>query len=213
MRSGILEQLDSKVWVFKAQALSVNTQRTYCSQMRTFVKFCESAQIGPVPVAHRDLCCYVAYLASFLSYNSVRQYLNVVRLMHLEAGFPNPLQSFSLDMLLRGVKRSLGCPSKPKLPMSINLLHAIRSTLDLTLPSDACFWGACLMGFFSLLRKSNLLPQRSQPNPSVITRGDLVFEETHLLISVRHSKTNQYQQRVFQVAVPPPSVLHWLHYK
>ena len=164
--------------------------------------FCGQAQINPVPISHRDICCYVAYLSSFLSYNSLRQYLNVIRLLHLDAGFPNPLTSFSLDFLLRGVKRVLGSPTHPKLPITINLLKGILSTLNLNDSFHRCFWGVCLVAFFSMLRKSNLLPQSHRDSPSVITRGDLVFHPSYLLISIRHAKTIQYQQRVFQVAVP-----------
>ena len=49
-------------------------------------------KISPVPLSQENLGRYIAFLSRRLCFNSVKQYLNIVRLMHLESGFQNPLE-------------------------------------------------------------------------------------------------------------------------
>ena len=44
-----------------------------------------------MPISQIDLGRYITFLSRRLSFSSVRQYLNIVRLMHLENGHTNPL--------------------------------------------------------------------------------------------------------------------------
>ena len=46
----------------------------------------------PVPANEKTIAMYAACLARRLRPASVRQYLNIVRVMHLEAGLSNPLK-------------------------------------------------------------------------------------------------------------------------
>ena len=49
--------------------------------------------IQPVPLSQQDLGHYIAYLLCRLCFTSVRQYLNIVRLLHIKSGFANPLDN------------------------------------------------------------------------------------------------------------------------
>jgi len=155
----------------------------------------------PVPVSQQDLACYVGSLSQRLQYSSLKQYLNVVRILHEEAGLPNPVgQSWFLSSLLRGVKRCNGDPCKPKLPITATILCGIFQTLDFSKPGDIVFWSACLVAFFSFLRKSHLVPTSSHNvPPHVLTRASVTFSEDHVQLKVEHSKTIQYRERVHVV--------------
>jgi hypothetical protein len=60
---------------------------------------------------------FCAHLARFLSANSVPRYLNVVRLLHLEAGFKNPLaNNWELSSIQKGISRLHGKPPVQKSP-------------------------------------------------------------------------------------------------
>jgi hypothetical protein len=204
-RSNLLQTLDNQVLDFKAQAFSVNTKKTYNSQLRLYVEFCKEANIAPVPISQRDLLCYLAYLANKLSFNSIKQYVNIVRLMHLEAGFPNPLENFpQLTLVQRGIQRVLGSNSSRKLPITFSILQQIFHLLDFHSSFDLTFWAVCLVAFFSFLRKSNLLVSTANSfNPDIhLTISDLTFTPTALLLKVRHAKTIQYSDRVFTAIVP-----------
>ena len=77
--------------------------------------------------------------------------------MHLEAGHKNPLeQNWYVASVLIGVKRVKGNRSVQKLPITLDILKAIASQLDMSIPFKRVFWAACLVAFYSFFRKSNL---------------------------------------------------------
>ena len=106
----------------------------------------------------------MAFLARSLLPNSIPGYMNIIRLLHLDSGFVNPLlDNWDLKMIYKGISRQLGRPPKQKSPMTISILLQLFRTLE-DHPFDAAFWFACLTAFYGFMRKSTLLP----PN------GDLV---------------------------------------
>lgn len=107
-------------------------------------------KISPVPLSQENLGRYIAFLSRPLCFNSVKQYLNIVRLMHLEAGFQNPLEkNWYFDSILKGVRRMKDDASVQKLPITIDILRKLFITLNLECAFDRTFWAACLVGFFS----------------------------------------------------------------
>jgi hypothetical protein len=86
-----LYSLDLAVSQFRGQTFAKNTRKTDSTQQTSYLEFCRLAGIASVRLSSHDLGRYIAYLAQRLCYSSVRQYLSVVRVMHLEAGFPNPM--------------------------------------------------------------------------------------------------------------------------
>lgn len=159
----------------------------------------------PVPISPCNLGRYIAFLASRLCFSSVRQYLNVVRLIHLEAGYPNPLlNSWYLSSILKGLRRHKGDSTKQKLPITTNVLLGILTVLDFSRPFDLTFWAACLVAFFSFFRKSNLLvPSIEKFEPSKhLCAADVRLCDTGAIISVRWSKSIQFRQKILQVPLP-----------
>lgn len=198
-RPEFLAKLDVQVASFRAQVFADTTRRTYNSQLVTYLKFCEQANIAPVPIAERDLMCYVAFLTGRLQYSSIRQYLNVVRIIHEETGYANPLQqNWGVNSLFKGIKRSLGNQCTPKLPITVDILRRIFHVVDFTMPVELCFWCACCIAFFSFLRKSNLFVD-SCGNRKFLTRGSLTFSPQGVVINVQDSKTIQFQDRRVQI--------------
>ena len=115
--------------------------------------------ISVAPATTTYLCMYAAYLARFLLPQSVCLYINFVGLLHKEMGLPNPLSdNWVVSTVLRGIKRTLGVPPTPKLPITIPMLLGIRSRLILNNSKHASFWAICLVAFFGLFRKAHLLP-------------------------------------------------------
>ena len=105
------------------------------------------------------LCMYAAYLARFLLPQSVCIYINFVGIFHRDQGLPNPLtDNWTLSTVLKGIKRTLGSPPLPRLPMTTDILLRIRGLLNLMDSKHASFWAVCLVSFFGFFRKSHLLP-------------------------------------------------------
>jgi hypothetical protein len=197
-----LEVLKTEARSYKKSAFATTTQKTYRCQLKCFLQFCLDHQCVALPASHETLLCYIAFMARKMVPSSIACYLNVVRILHVEAGFSNPLDdNYELAMVKRGIKREKGVPPKQKEPITLAILARVHATLDLSSPFDLAFWACCLLGFFVFLRKSTLLPA----SPSVradkrLSRGDVIdfsFESFSLL--VRFSKVIQFGQKVLSI--------------
>jgi hypothetical protein len=199
---GKFDQLLSKARVYKWSAYADTTKKTYKSQLASFFKFCLEHNRVPIPVEQTTLVAYVVHLANRLLPSSIPGYLNVIRLLHVEAGLKNPLsENIELTLMKKGINRLKGQPPVQKLPITPSILRDIYGLLDLKKPGDAAFWLALLVGFFGFLRKSTLLPSSGTLIPGkFISRGDVVdlSLESFVLI-IRHSKVIQFGQRCLTI--------------
>ena len=153
-----------------------NTKKTYSTHLRKYLEFCAFMSLSPVPISQQNLACYIAHLSEQLKFKSVKQYLNGVRLLHEEAGFPSPLSSYYIKSVMKGVNRFLGEEVSSKLPITVEILLSIFDKLDFSSSFDVCFWAICLVAFFSFLRKSNLMCSAGSFNPDKdLCRGDVSF--------------------------------------
>ena len=82
----------------------------------------------------------------------------------------------------------------------MDLLRQIFRVLDLTQPFDLVFWAACLLAFFSFLRKSNLFFDKS--NPAYLKRHDVSFLEQGATLKIQRTKTIQHGERPLVVPIP-----------
>ena len=107
--AGFLTDLDVMVKCYRDKAFAETTKTTNASHLRSYLKFCSQADVSTLNINQYDLACYTVTLSKRLKYNSIKQYLNVVRLLHAEAGLPNPLKdNWFTESVLRGVRRTLG---------------------------------------------------------------------------------------------------------
>lgn len=160
---------------------------------------------APVPATSATICRYVAYLARTMKYNSVKQYLNIIRLLHEEFGLPSPLKcNFSLTCTLRGIKRHLGNSVTRKKPITPEMLRQILAKLDITSSFDATIWAVCLTMFYGLLRRSNVLVNSASKfdTSKHLRRRDILFFPWGILVSIRWSKTIQFQSKTFDIPFP-----------
>ena len=125
-----LATLQQEVLRYKSLSLAKTTQSVYKTHLKTYLRFCCFYGCTPVPAEHETLCCYVAFLARSLSASSVNSYLNIIRILHLDAGLANPLDNWELSMIKRGVCRMKGVPPKQKFPITLGILREIFPYLD-----------------------------------------------------------------------------------
>jgi hypothetical protein len=144
-------ELLAEAAAFKRIAWAESTKSAYRTHLKTYLRFCLFYGREPVPADQITIKAYVAFLARTLKPVSINCYINVVRIMHLEAGLPNPLKdNFELGLIRRGVARQLGVPPVQKLPLTATILMQMQNVLDFSLTCDLSFWAACLVGFFGL---------------------------------------------------------------
>lgn len=147
---------------------------------------------------------YAAHLARRLKPSSIRQYMNIVRLLHVEGGYANPCQNnWQLQSTFKGIERVLGSPVQRKSPIDPSLLLRIKSVLNGSV-FDNFFWAACMVLFFGMLRKSNLLPDTptSFDKDKHFIRSDFVKLDSFVKLEVKHSKTIQCRERSYTIKLP-----------
>lgn len=163
--------------------------------MKRYVTFCNKYGYASVPATEETLCRYVAELAKKLTPQSIKQYLNVIRIVHLECGLENPLlDNWVLRTLLRGIKRVKGIQVKRKLPITIEILLSMYGVLNLQNSRLLTFWAACLVSFFGMMRKSSLFPRNLRAR-SQMTMQCCALHQWGMSIHSQYSKTIQYNER------------------
>ena len=132
--------LDQEVASLRASTFAESARRTYQSRQSLYLRFCASLNIDPVPISPCNLGRYIAFLGTKLSYISVRQYLNVVRIMHLDDGYSYPLSdNWYLTSILKGMRRQKGDGFNQKLSIIDIILRGILAVLNFGNPFDICF--------------------------------------------------------------------------
>ena len=117
----------------------------YKSQLRAHFRFCLYFGYRPVP----SFTTYIVFLARTLAASSIPCYLNVVRILHPQCGFPNNPQElpfkFPKDLLTRGIKPPHGDIVHQKLPITPDILHKLHGKLDLPVSSPSShFFGSLI---------------------------------------------------------------------
>ena len=209
--SKLKDGLDAEVQFYRSHTFARSTSKTYLAQKLAYFEFCNKLDIAPVPLSQYDLGRYIAFLSRRLCFSSVRQYLNIVRILHVDAGFPNPCENnWYVASILKGVRRTKGDSSTQKLPITLDILCAIFSKLNVQSCLDRTFWAACLVAFFSFFRKSNLLiPSVGQFDPlRHLCASDVQFTPQGVVLTVRWSKVIQFRERALHIPLPriPKSV-------
>jgi hypothetical protein len=77
-------------------------------------------------------------------------------------------------LAMRGMSR-LSPPPQRKEPFTVALLRSMRNQCDFNSAHDRVLWGAAVMGFFFMLRRSEYLADRSSVKPYAIRLGDVSF--------------------------------------
>ena len=110
--------LDADLRQYRRQAFASSTVATYKSRLRTYLRFCLFFGYPPVPCKPFHLLRYVVYLVRTLSPTSIPCYLNVMHILHLQYGFPNPLEvplfKNRKTLLMRGIMRVKSEPISQK---------------------------------------------------------------------------------------------------
>ena len=194
-------------------AFATGTMSNLRTQWTSFIAFCLYFNLTFLPASVNTVCMYIQYLSrSFKSIQSVKNYLNGVRVLHLYAGFEfNMLQLFEVKILLKGLTRLKQHRVKRAAAITPDILLDLFHVMDLDDPLVYACWVAFLMAFFLMLRKSNLVPTsvRTFDLDKHLSRGNILIVDDGLLVNITWSKTNQFGARLLQVPIPsiPGSVL------
>ena len=113
------------------QSLGVvpSTRRTYQAGIRSYQQFCKKYNFPDFPSTPLTLSYFCISIAQRVSYKTIKVYLAGIWLEHLERGFQDPTNDKLLQLLCTGIKCSQGETSHTHLPITINILRALKNQL------------------------------------------------------------------------------------
>ena len=165
------QQLDREIREWRQHLFAESTRNCYKSHVKIYLRFCELLKCQPIPINPQNVCRYAAYLGRTRSFATVQQYLNVIRILHLEVGMHNPLiENWQLSSLLKSMKRKKSSTQNYKLPLTPDHLLGIRRHLNLEDTRDSQFWCTILSCFFGLLRISSVTVSSGKPSKQFLKR-------------------------------------------
>lgn len=131
-----------------------------------------------------------------LAFVTINNYVSGVNLLHKLNGGDDLREDFGVGLMVKGLKRILGCVSHPKDPLLPEDLVTIFQYVDLSSQVEVSVWIGVLMCFRTMIRKCHLFPTR-ESDIHLLVRRDVEVKEWGFILKVPTSKTNQYRQRDF----------------
>ncbi|VDI14397.1 Hypothetical predicted protein [Mytilus galloprovincialis] len=166
-----------------------------------------------IPANLDTICCYAQFLSrSFKSVESIKNYINGVKVMHLmlDCSFPH-LDSFVYKLLLKGLSRTKSHMPRRALPISPDILLEMVVHFNLENGSDCVYWCLFLFAFFLMSRKSNLVPDSCSQfdKNKQLTRGKVFVVNDIAIVVFEWTKTIQHGERRLKIPLVkiPGSVL------
>ena len=146
------------------------------------------------------ICTILGY--SFKSEKAIRNYLNAVKTLHILARVEPPdLKDIEMSITLKGLKKKLARSTRRAQPLTPEILTDILAYLDLESYADVVFWVMLLIGFFAMLRKSNLVSDTIGGFDPLkqLTRGHVEFVETEKYVKEGRLPARTVQQPFHEV--------------
>jgi integrase len=176
-------------WLAQADAYvrrskSANTLKAYQSDWATFEAFCRTEERASLPATPDTVAAFAAKSADTLKANTVERRLTAISQAHQLAGYPNPVEDKLVRTVMAGIRRVKGTAQKGKDPLSPELLRKMFANAREDLQSVRNR-ALLLLGFAGALRRSEL---------GGLQYEDLRFTDDGLVLTIRHSKTDQEQE-------------------
>lgn len=197
--------LEVSVTQLLKHAYAPGTRKNYRSCWRSFVEFALHYDLPYLPTTSRVLCFYIAWLHRLeRSPTTIANQLSALKCIHMCNDKDTSIFELSVvKLLLRAVGRDTGHVIHQKLPITPEILNQIYHVVDFDVPDQYATWCAILLGFYSMMRKSNLVvPSLSKWSiDKTLTRDKLVFTEFGLIIHVTWSKVMQNKNSSVQIPI------------
>ena len=163
----------------------------------------------PIPI---NVARYITVLSTRLTaYATLQNHVSALRKFYTLSGFLLDTTHPVIDILLKSLKRQMSAASKPKAPLTPEQIVLISHIIDSSDPKQFTFYVALLIHFFSIVRKSNLLPpsKSSYSKFKHLSRGNVMITESCLVLTLPWTKTLQAGEDIFTlpIAAVPDSVI------
>ena len=199
-------------------SLALNTQRTYSSAQKRFIRFCEDhgflrANGSPCPASEVTILRFVGHLSDTCKASSVKVYLAAIRSLHIFNGFQDPLVGcLRIPLVVRGLRRKSPVQENRKMPITPSVLCAIKAELDFSKYEDILLWAVCCTAFFGFFRASEYTTSKETlAKGSFLSLQDVTIDKhdspSCIFLNLRFSKTDQFGKGCTVVLAWPDSFI------
>lgn len=175
---------------FAVASRATNTIRAYQSDTKSFVAFCDSHGKLSLPASPETIADYISWLAASKKPSTISRHLASISVLHKMGGHPSPTSSEIVRLTMAGIRRTIGTAQTQKAPLRIREIRAIVADIgiDRRAIRDRAILLVCYAGAF---RRSEIVS---------LNAADIAFVEEGVILTLRHSKTDQDRQGV-EVAI------------
>jgi site-specific recombinase XerD len=173
--------LESAVDLARAEK-ALSTRKAYGTDFRIFKAWCDVKGVCSLPAAPETVAAFLAVQSgSGTKPSTISRRVAAIRYAHKLAGVPTPTDAEPVKATVRGIRRTHTVAKVRKLPaVSAKVLAMVATAQDgLGGLRDTAI---LLLGFAGAFRRSELV---------ALDVADIAETETGLLVTIRHSKTDQ----------------------
>ncbi len=180
-------ELAVKVRHYAEASLSPATLETYHGRFAFFARWCDRHGRDSVPASGETIALFLVDIADRYRSKTINGILSGIAHAHHEAG--EPFDRDTIDMVLQGIRRTYGTPSRESTPFTMGELR----TIALVLPDTTCGVrnrALLTLGFAGALRSLELT-RLDIGAPAPEGRGLVEIDENGVRISVRRAQADQ----------------------
>ena len=154
-----------------------NSARNVVSHIKQWVVFCLHFSKPIIPAAVEDLVAFLELMARGSGYGHIKTVIGSLKFLHKALNVHFPEDSFQLNTTLRGMKRRLAKTPFQVLPITPFILRKMFIKMNIEDPEQLATWCSFLVCFYSLFRKSSIIPDVSYKETSgSLSRGNFIFK-------------------------------------
>jgi integrase len=202
--------LDDRISFFKSKFFAPKTWSNYKSRLESYFLFCLYFDTPFFPLTGKNLARYAVFLAnSFSSPDSIASYVSTMvslqNFIFLDEAVP--LSMAEVRLVTKGIRRFFQHRVNPVDALLLCDLKAMSATIDLKSGRQFSFWLIVLIGWMTFSRIGSLLPQSALKFSPIchMTRSDIKIVNNELLVSLRFSKTRQFNDSLLVFPIPSSS--------
>src|ERR1700674_5504812 len=186
---------------------AVSTRKAYGTDFRLFKAWCDGKGVGSLPASPETVAAFLAAEAGAgVKPSTLSRRVAAIRYAHKLAGVGTPTDAEGVKATMRGIRRTFGGARIKKTPAVAAKMHSMVAAAPEGLAGlrDRAL---LLLGFAGAFRRSELV---------ALDVADIAETETGLLVTIRHSKTDQEGQGITiaiargDIACPVKALREWL---
>jgi len=163
---------------------SENTRKAYLSDIKQLEEWLRHRELPSLPIEPAALAAYISDLAADRKWSTISRRLAAIRQWHRLHKHPNPAADEVVQIVMEGIKRTLGTEPEQCAAFDIEEYKACLALIPAT-PTGLRDRALLLAGFAGGFRRSELV---------ALNIEGVKFTREGAVLTYRGSKTNQYKK-------------------